>query len=634
MYLSFLSLIDSNFLLMIYRRPVCGNKTEFEYMYSLPQNCGNNETYIDYYISFVPCEGSTKHVCNSFDNVSMTLKWLSYQLNEKTNETLSKNEFFIGTNFIPRISYIIKKSYYGSQVVDVEPYYLRKKRIFGFLIDFRFVATPIYKFSDEVRKLSLSITPEGSKNKNLYMDKHRIIMSFITNTLPKLFPLQYSEGILHIKEDLYPIPCLLLNEKQYIFRNEKIFQNQFKGLSLYKPRAQPEKKPLFVFILQKNRVNVSRELVKALRGETYSTFSGMKRMFDVDFTNDKILSINVENYDKICLESIELQLDKIITDNHDHMIVGIFAGIQKDFDAHQEYSPYYLIKNIFLKRGLAIQAVTIEQMQKRDGLKWSISGIGLQLFVKLGGIPWIVVPQNKNCLIIGISSAHLKDSDGNIRKYFAYSVCFDSSGLYKRLDVLGVNENHTSYIHSLKSHVMSIMNEQIVCGITKCAIHVPYKLRKVEMEILYDCINEYKRDNANIEVVFIKINVNNRFFAYSNYNSKIPLSGTYMELSDREFLVWFEGLQQGKESVVTAKAVTNPVHIEFLRTENLAPDDIKGYLQDVINLSGANWRGYNAKQMPVSIYYPELIARFIGRFDQYGLEMNLGISAIDKAWFV
>jgi hypothetical protein len=289
---------------------------------------------------------------------------------------------------------------------------------------------------------------------------------------------------------------------------------------------------------------------------------------------------------------------------------------------------------MFLRKGLAVQAVTLEQVQKRDGLKWSISGIGLQLFVKLGGTPWKVVPQNENCLIFGISSAQLRNTDGDIRKYYAYSVCFDSSGLYKRLDILSESDSHRTYLDNLRAKMTEALCGHAANGITKCAVHVPFKIRKDEMRCIRECITKFKATHGEIEIVFIKINVDNRFFGYSNYNSKIPLSGSYIGLSETEFLVWFEGLQQGKEHIVTAQSVTNPVHIEFMDCENLSPETVKTYLQDVINLSGANWRGYNAKHTPVSVYYPELIAKFIGKFDHYGLNLELGIGAIDKAWFV
>ena len=632
--LSFLPLANSDFSFEVYRRSVDGVKLQEEFRYNLPFSSGQNDIRDDFFVSFVPRDESIKYVCNSFDNVKMTQKWLSFQLHSKTNKTIQTSDFFTGTSFIPRISYIIQRTQYGSQVVDVEPYFLKSTGEFGFLIDFRFAANEKGRYSIEAKKLSLSLAPDGLKNKNFYTDKYRKVKEFIEKTIPRLFSMQYAGGVLDISRELRSLPCSLLKEKLYVFGDGKTDVNQFSGLSAHHPLFQPQKEPLYVFIFHKSRINVSRELVKALRGETYNTFPGMQKMFDVGFANDKILSIQVDNYTKERLASIESQLESIIQQHPESQIVGIFAGIQKDFDESQPHSPYYIVKNIFLKKGLAVQAVTIEQALKRDGLKWSISGIGLQLFVKLGGVPWKVVPQNDNCVIFGISSAHLKNADGSIRRYYAYSVCFDSSGLYRRLDLLSTSDSKSSYMQSLKQRVAQTLQEQIKTGITKCAIHVPFKLRKDEMDCLRDCIKEYKQDHADIEIVFVKINVENRFFGYSSYNSKVPLSGSYIELSNREFLVWFEGLQQGKENLVTSQAVTNPVHIEFLGTENLTPEQIKGHLQDVINLSGANWRGYNAKHTPVSIYYPELIARFIGRFDQYGLEMDLGLGAIDKAWFV
>ena len=63
-------------------------------------------------------------------------------------------------------------------------------------------------------------------------------------------------------------------------------------------------------------------------------------------------------------------------------------------------------------------------------------------------------------------------------------------------------------------------------------------------------------------------------------------------------------------------------------------DKMDFYLQDIINLSGANWRGFNAKHEPVSTLYPELIAKFAGKFEQYGLNLEIGDSAMEKVWFI
>lgn len=356
-------------------------------------------------------------------------------------------------------------------------------------------------------------------------------------------------------------------------------------------------------------------------------------MFGVKFTNENTKSIQVDRFDKESIINIENQLNAIIGSNPGCKLAGIFAGIAKDFDADKDFSPYYSIKNIFLKNGLAIQAVTIEQALKRDGFKWSISGIGLQLFVKLGGKPWKVKPQNNDCLIFGISCSHIIENHV-VKKYFAYSVSFDSSGLYKKLDILSSSNNESLYISQLSQQIKVQLADKIDQNVKKCAIHLPFKIKKNEMKCIMDSVNSIKEKHKEIEFVFIKINTENRFFGYSSFNSKVPIAGSYITLAHRQFLVWFEGLQQGHEQIVTAQNISNPVHIEFLYADNLAEEEVKNYLQDIINLSGANWRGFNAKHVPVTIYYPELIAKFAGKFEQYNLEMVIGKDANDIAWFV
>ena len=50
-------------------------------------------------------------------------------------------------------------------------------------------------------------------------------------------------------------------------------------------------------------------------------------------------------------------------------------------------------------------------------------------------------------------------------------------------------------------------------------------------------------------------------------------------------------------------ALLTHVLIKFLDKINDDIDNELNYLQDILNLSGSNWRGFNAKSMPISIYY-------------------------------
>ena len=630
---SFIALLENDFNFIIYRRsPDEYMKNDDEYIYNLPLSKEHVDVRDKYVISFSEREGFSSFNCNSFDNISLTKKWLVNLLTSRVKVVYNSDEYFIGQHFIPRISFFINTFKEGCQVVSMEPYYLESKKSFGFILEFGFRANKGYEKTQREKVLSLSIKSTGEKNKDFYSDKLKFINSFIQKQISNIFPISFETFNIDVERHLSAMTYELLKEKMYVFKDGEL-SNQFQGIKDLKPLSPVQKKPLFVFVFEESKVNIARELVKALRGETYTTFSGMDKMFGVQFSNENIQSIQVNQFTKESLTYIENQLNNLIDTYFDRQLVGIFAGISKDFDTNSDFSPYYTTKNIFLKKGLAIQAVTIEQALKRDGFKWSISGIGLQLFVKLGGRPWKVKPQNTDCLILGISCAHIIE-DHKIKKYFAYSVCFDSSGIYKELDILSKADNEKTYIEQLSQQIKLQLEDKLNQNVKKCAIHLPFKIKRNEMRCIIDSVNSLRTIHNDVEFVFIKINTDNRFFGYSTFNSKVPIAGSYITLANRQFLVWFEGLQQEHEQLVSAQNISNPVHIEFLYAPELTDEKIKNYLQDVINLSGANWRGFNAKHVPVTIYYPELIAKFAGKFEQYHLDMIIGPAAADKAWFV
>lgn len=87
----------------------------------------------------------------------------------------------------------------------------------------------------------------------------------------------------------------------------------------------------------------------------------------------------------------------------------------------------------------------------------------------------------------------------------------------------------------------------------------------------------------------------------------------------------------GKE--VVDKRLSNPVHIKFLNINNRKDFDEQAYLQDILNLSGANWRGFNAKSIPISIYYSQIIAKYTEAFENIsGYEE--GAISNNKPWFL
>jgi hypothetical protein len=124
----------------------------------------------------------------------------------------------------------------------------------------------------------------------------------------------------------------------------------------------------------------------------------------------------------------------------------------------------------------------------------------------------------------------------------------------------------------------------------------------------------------------------NDFFGFSiDHNSRIPFEGTVVQLSKRQFVVWFSGLSPSDSKA--PRKPERPVHVEVLYPEApLKAADLHRLLQDAVNIAGANWRGFNAKSMPISVYYSKLIADHYAHFREACLD-DLDMEGLPP-WFL
>jgi len=585
----------------------------------------NTQEYKRYFISFTNREGFTAVNYELDENINLSKRFLQYHLATvctENNFTLKRN--IINSKFSRRIEFILEETAKGERVIFLAPYFLKTKRKFGFLIDYRFKKKEDIPFDIDIQKYSLSLDKNGKENKNLYVDKKRIITWFIKNHLQGL-----NQILSHfsVKTQLSEMHTHRLNKKEYVFNSHRTSQSQFNGIKMNGPFQKVNVKAHYVFIFEDKFIAFSRDLYQSLKGKLYpGTFSGLEAMFSLNFSKEDISRINIQGYKK---ENLDVVISKLIEIKKEHeKVIAVF--IEPSRDTFEDISPYYYLKYQLTKNRIPLQVLDHENRSKRNALKWSSSGLGLQIFSKLGGMPWVVKPNVNNCLILGIGSAH-KEKDGIISKYFSYSICLDSSGVYKKLSVLSEKEDKESFLNDLTKNLINLFKDKQLSNYQKCALHIPSKIKYEELEAIYDAISTIKK----VEFQVIKVNLNNRFFGFSNHNTCVPYESEYFKLSKNEYLVWFEGLQYGKEMVY--RRVGGPVHLEFLKTirndeNNQIKNSNEDYLQDVLNLSGANWRGFNAKLMPISIYYSQIVARYTAAFEEFD-DYDPSLLKYNLPWF-
>lgn len=157
---------------------------------SLPVDSGRD----DYWVLFHEFHGSTKFLCASSANNYLTIDALRLSLIKRCEELLEPESFLVKGNFWRRVEVVLKRYTEGTQVICLEPYFLRSRRTFGFLADFHFHPEERYMRTRRSLELSLAMDGRGRQNLNYYADRYSKLAEYVERFHDRLFPLPLPGG--------------------------------------------------------------------------------------------------------------------------------------------------------------------------------------------------------------------------------------------------------------------------------------------------------------------------------------------------------------------------------------------------------------------------------------------------------
>lgn len=606
--LNFIPLSKQNHGFKVYRTPVDEGDTikdEDDYRAKLPENGGNKWSLYD--ISLKPKKGYETYDCEYTSNGYLSEYYLFNILKKKLMDAWEDCEYQVPQNSkYKEITFIVASHTKGCTNIIIQPYFLKSENKIGFLFQHRFSLSPSENYDRQTQIESYSLDRAGRPNVFIYRDKQNLIQEFI-KTKFKPFADRHS---IEIDSSLIDLPAKRLSLKSYVVGRGQISQSQFMGVKNYGPYRLIDEKVKFLFLFSEKTRSLARDVYLGLIGKFFpGQFPGLSNMFKLPINKEIVDHHVIKAFDQKSLDDFGDLIVKIKKKQPGTKIMTIvvlpkgFKGVEGVFDA------YGYLKFLALKHGVYSQVVTEDTFFRKDQLKWSISNIGLQTFCKLGGAPWLVKPAKSNCLILGIGSAHEKVED-KIKRFVAYTVCLDSSGDFKYIQPLSSSVNENEYLESLRSNLEVIIRKELEERYQSFVLHLPYKIKKSEINAIKKVVHTFREDSP-CEVIVVKVNTKHRFLGFANHNTRVPYESSITQLSFNQFLLWAEGLQYGKE--VLHKRVSEPLHIDFLEP----PQSLESKwdcLQDILNLTGANWRGFNSKAQPISILYSKLIADFMKEF--------------------
>ncbi|MGI5172459.1 hypothetical protein H0R92_02485 [Treponema sp. OMZ 840] len=604
--INILTLKNSDFRFHLYSK----SYKQYEKNSSLYFTRINNEIFGVSYNEYTDFE---KKEYVSFDNTELTKWYLFNLLQDNCRKHNIRFYAFEKFNYHVDIE-LCRDDELGQEVITVAPTYLNSKKKFGFILNYRFIKNKGVGFSKEVQIKSLSLDINGNENKNYYIDKYQKINNFIKKNFSSIF----SFNDILVENTFETIVSNTLQTKQYQFRNSQIENSQFQGIKKFGPYIpidiiQPSPKICFIYI--SNEKNYAHKLYFALEGKTFSTFSGMEKMFHFPLNENTVTGKSVENYS---VESIKEIIKKIKEEHPLNFIVPILiVPWSKENASEEQKELYYKLKHLFLTNKMPSQFISINKITNDNILKWAISSLAIQIFSKLGGSPWVVTPKTSNCLIIGIGQTYQRDQNSNIQKFFSYSILTDTTGLFKGIKILANTNNKDDYADNLSKSLKDIVNNY-TNEYNTFVIHTSFRMSNKDIKTIKKTLDEIKHQR-DITLAILRFDDNHNYLCFDkSFNSLVPLESSEVSLSYSKYLIWFEGQQYGQYTI--RHRIGAPIKISVDYPSDINSEKINNYLQDAINLSGANWRGFNAKSIPISLLYAELISHFISAFDKYNLE--------------
>ncbi len=519
---------------------------------------------------------------NEFDENWNIYRKIDFKINTKFNEItfnigssntlVSKNEIEILESF-DNIKYLSKDNYY----IKNGDFELKSEHF-------------VIANSNVVKYYGISKDSLPINYKNRYQE-----LSVLYNTY---FKNKEYNGFKFVSQSFLSIPIkkVRFERNKMVFKDGKLDINPITGMQnygVYKPAPNSYEVKLIFIYQNKDDAN---NLYKYLKGG-FKQFPGLERYVGIPVVlADSKLQYSSKS--KLITEYKEFEKKELKQDYYKN----IFAIVIGDFDKNNSDSEYFNLKALLLKKGISSQFIKEENIRKTSVFNYHLPNIAIGIHAKLGGIPWRLDSPKKNDLIIGFNQVKNKNNE----MFVGSSVFFDNEGYLHKTNAYRDSQTSRGLIIQLKESVSEYISQNN--GIERLVIHY-YKTFSSDERARID---ELLKEEFNIAIPYALVEVNDSKsrleLAFDpNFGFGMPISGTYLNLSKYEYLLFNNNRFSDKSGVNLKDELPLKLKIHFADQSGFSHNEL---IEQVYEFSRLIWKGLKQRIQPATCYYAKEIANF------------------------
>jgi argonaute-like protein implicated in RNA metabolism and viral defense len=270
---------------------------------------------------------------------------------------------------------------------------------------------------------------------------------------------------------------------------------------------------------------------------------------------------------------------------------------------------YFKLKEIMLHRGIGFQAIEREKIFGK--FDYSIANIGIAMIAKMGGIPWRLSRPAEKELIIGFGA--FKSQRYNT-KYVGSAFCFSNEGIFQEFNCFPADETW-SIAGSAEEALLAYRRNNP--DVKRMVIHYYKTIGYKEIKPVEDMLRKLKLD---IPIIVVRINKTfseSQLIFDDSFSGKMPLHGSYVHIGRNEYL-FCNNHRENAGSDVSKITLPLPLKIGLQSNHPGLLDDpalIERLMMQVYEFSFMHWRSVSQSTLPVTVTYPEMLAKLFPWFD-------------------
>ena len=391
-----------------------------------------------------------------------------------------------------------------------------------------------------------------------------------------------------------------------VFGGNRLHSDPYIGMKTYGPAVLAPHRHIQIFcVLHESYKEVASKVMGYLKGN--DSFKGIAQFAKINYAVQSGFSISYANKDNPLPEIKEKLAERTFDPSTQYVAIFLSAHSKYEQD-HSKRIIYYQLKEEFLHRGIVTQVLDAEKVRLSKNFHYSMPNIATAMLAKLGGMPWCLPSSSKDDLVIGIGAFRNMEQGA---KYLGSAFSFSNEGRFHGFDCFRSSQI-AELAGSILMAVRSYRKEQPT--IKRLIIHFYKAISWKEVAPIEQGLKSLGLD-IPLYVVSVNKTLSQDVIGFDASSPQLmPVSGTYLDLGQQQYLFYNNARTEQDVNVPKSYPFPLKLSISSYPHEELSKETVEGLLQQIGMFSKLYWKSVSVQHMPVTLLYPEMVARMFPYF--------------------